>query len=126
MEELVDNLGGSMKLTEGEKLGISITEHDTADLWLKSGRCLVGRLLSERWVQKDAFQAMMARLWKMLASVNFKELYDNLWLLEFANESNKRRVQNGRPWLFDCCVLVLKELVESIPPLQMDFLNALF
>jgi hypothetical protein len=49
-----------------------------------------------------------------------------MWLLEFANEADKRRVKDGRPWLFDRCVLFLKEMEDSTPPLQMDFTKALF
>jgi len=125
MEELLDTLGATMMLTDGEKVGITITEDDTTDLRSKSRLCLIGRLLSERRVQKDTFQVMMARLWRTLESVTFKEIYENMWLLEFATESNKRLVKDGRPWLFDRCVLVLKEVKDSAPPLQMDFTKAL-
>jgi hypothetical protein len=51
------------------------------------------------------------------------KIYENIWLLEFANESDKRRVKDG---LFDRCVLALKEVEDSTPPLQMDFTKALF
>jgi hypothetical protein len=69
---------------------------------------------------------MMTRIWKTLDLVQFKENHENLWLLEFGNESDKRRIKEGRPWLFDRCVLVLKEVEESILPSQMDFSKALF
>lgn len=82
MEELVDKLGGSIRLLEGEKTGILITEDDTADLRMKNGRCLVGRIMSERRIQKVAFRALMARLWKTSGNVVFKELYDNIWLIK--------------------------------------------
>jgi hypothetical protein len=55
MEELIDTLGDALTLTDGEKIGITITEDDIADFRLKSGRCLIGKLLSGRRVQKDAF-----------------------------------------------------------------------
>jgi hypothetical protein len=126
MEELIGSLGDSISLMEGERQGLIITEDETAELHLKSGRCLVGKLMSERRVHKEAFQSMMSKIWKTLESVHFKELHDNLWLLEFGNESDKRRIKEGRPWLFDRSVLVLKELEEHIPPTQMEFSHALF
>jgi hypothetical protein len=100
MEELIGSLGDSISLMEGERQGLIITEDETADLRLKSGRCLVGKLMSERRVYKEAFQSMMSRTWKTLESVHFKELHDNLWLREFGNESDKRKIKEGRPWLF--------------------------
>jgi hypothetical protein len=126
MEELSAVLESSLHFTDGEKQGILITEDDMADLRVKSGRCLIGRLLSDRRVLKDVFQAMMARLWKHLGPVIFKELRDNMWLLDFASESDKLRVKDGRPWLFDRCVLVLKEMDNGVALLQMDFNSTLF
>jgi hypothetical protein len=77
--------------------------------------------MSERRVQKEAFKAFMARLRKTTGRVAFKELEDNFWLLEFSSEADKKRVQEGCPWLFDRNILVLREVEESTPPTQMDF-----
>jgi hypothetical protein len=126
MEELIESMEGSMKLSEGEQTGILITEEDIAELSLKSGRCLIGRLMSDRRIRKEAFCTLMVRLWKMEGEVTFKELYDNIWLLEFSTVTDKRRVQEGCPWLFDRSVLVLKELEENMSPLQMDFSKSPF
>jgi hypothetical protein len=68
----------------------------------------------------------MARLWKTSGIVVFKELHENIWLIEFLSEADKRRVQEGCPWLFDRNVLVLKEVAESIPLVQMDFSKSSF
>jgi hypothetical protein len=125
MEGLMESMGERMKLSDGERKGIMITEADTADLRGRSERCLLGRLMSDRRIQKEAFKTLMTRLLKTVEAVAFKELHDNLWLLEFSNVDDKRRVMEGRPWLFDRSVLVLKEIDEEIPPLQMDFSKVL-
>jgi len=121
MDELIVSMEGSMNLSEGEQKGILITQEDIAELNLKSDRCLIGRLMSDRRIRKEAFCTLMARLWKMEGEAIFKELFDNTWLLEFSTETDKKRVQEGTPWLFDRSVLVLKEVEENIPLLQMDF-----
>jgi len=126
MEELVECMGEGMKLTEGERRGITITEVDVSELRARSELCLLGRLMSERRVQKEALRALMTRLWKTLEGVAFTELHDNLWLLEFSNLADKRRIKEGRSWLFDRSLLVLKELDDNVPSLQMDFSSALF
>jgi hypothetical protein len=59
MEELIESMGDSMKLTEGERKGITITKVDIADLRAKSERCFLGRLMSDRRIQKEAFRALM-------------------------------------------------------------------
>ena len=51
--------------------------------------------------------------------VHFKELKENLWLIEFSVGNNKRRVIEGQPWLFDCSLLVLQYFDGNTPPLQI-------
>jgi hypothetical protein len=97
MEELIESLEGSMKLSDGEQTGILITEENIAVLSLKSGCCLIGRLMSDRKIRKEVLCTLMARLWRLEGEVVFKELYDNIWLLEFSIASDKKRVQEGRP-----------------------------
>jgi hypothetical protein len=126
MEELIESLEGSMKLSEGEKTGILITEEDTVELRLKSGCCLIGRVMSDRNIRKEALCALMTRLWRTAGEVAFEELYDNIWLIEFSIVSDKKRVQEGRHWLFDRSVFVLKEVDENVPPLQKDFFKSPF
>jgi hypothetical protein len=121
MDEILETLRWKMKLTEAEKIGITITEDDKVDLRMKSGKCLVGRIMSERRILKEAFRTLMLCKWKTADNIVFKELDENLWLREFLNEGDNRRVLDGRPWLFDRSVLVLKEIEVSIPPTQMDF-----
>ncbi|XP_062152170.1 uncharacterized protein LOC133860613 [Alnus glutinosa] len=126
MEGLIESMSEGLKLSEGERKEITITESDTADLRGRSERCLLGKLMSDRRIQKEAFKTLMSRLWKTIETVAFKEIQDNLWLLEFSNRADKRRVLEGRPWLFDRSLLVLKEIDEDISPSQMDFSKALF
>jgi hypothetical protein len=126
MEDLIESMSGGMKLSEGERIEITINETDIADLRGRSERCLLGRLMSDRRIQKEAFKTLMSRLWKTVETVTFKEIQDNLWLLEFSNREDKGRVLEGRPWLFDRSLLVLKEIDENTPPSLMEFSNALF
>jgi hypothetical protein len=121
MADSIVELCENMSLTEGEQVGLCIHEDDTADLRMMWGKCLVGRLLTERRVQKDAFRISMAKLWRTIGSVIFKELDDNLWLFEFASDRDKSRVEEGRPWLFDRSVLVLRDVDDHIPPTEMIF-----
>jgi len=69
---------GKWPSRNGEKVGIRITEDQTAELRMKSGRCLIGRLMSKRGMQKEAFRLLMSRLWKTMDNVVFKELHENL------------------------------------------------
>lgn len=107
MEETLEDLCGRISLSESEKEGISITEGEIAVLRKKGSRCLVGRLITEKKINKEAFRSLLTRLWRIGGQVTFQEVQENLWIFEFSNLYDKRRVMEGRPWLFDRYILVL-------------------
>jgi hypothetical protein len=58
--------GGRMAwifLTRGEKLGIQINDGEVEDLWGKGVRCLVGRLGSDRRINKESLKTLLIRIW---------------------------------------------------------------
>lgn len=89
----------------GEKEGISISVGEVADLREKGSRCLVGRLVTEKRTNKDAFKSLLTSLWRLVGRVQFKEIQEALWILEFSDLDDKQRVLDSRPWLFDRFVL---------------------
>jgi hypothetical protein len=46
-------------------------------------------------IHKEAFKAILIRIWRTLGSVFFEEIQENLWLFEFSYENDKRRVLEG-------------------------------
>lgn len=114
-----------MSLSEGEE-GISITEGEVAVLKEKGTRCLVGRIGTEKRINRESFKSLLLRLWRPVGGVSFKEIQENLWIFEFSDCDDKRRVLSGRPWLFDRYILVINDLDGNLPPSQMEFTNSLF
>jgi hypothetical protein len=121
MAEDLERLCSNISLTDGEKIGITVTEGEIADIREKGANCLVGKLWTEKAVNKEAFKDVLSRIWRMVGRVIFKELQDNCWLFEFSGNEDKRRVLEGRPWSFDRFVLVLNEFDGKTPPSQMQF-----
>ena len=64
---------------------------------------------------------MLSRIWRLVGHVTFKEIFDNVWLFEFMDEKDKRRVLEGRPWSIDRRVIMLKDFDGTAPPTQMKF-----
>jgi hypothetical protein len=126
MEEAIEQLCSKISLTEREKIGISVTEGDVDIAKGYGNRCLVGKLWADKVVNKEAFKSVLSGLWRTAEGVVFKEVQDNMWLFEFADEEDKARVMAGRPWSFDRHILVLNEFNGNIPPSQMDFSRSPF
>jgi hypothetical protein len=89
---------GILPLTKGEKQGISIGDDEIEDLRIKGSKCLVGRHGDGKKINKEAFKSVLTRIWHIRGHLFFKEIQDNLWLFEFSDEEDQRRVLEGRPW----------------------------
>lgn len=99
--------------------------HDIADL----GRsCLVGKLISDRLIGKEAIKSTLIKGRRPTGMTSFKVLGDNLFLVEFEHFWDKSRVLEGRPWVFEGSLFSLGDFNGSIPPApaQMDFEKAPF
>jgi hypothetical protein len=115
MEGELERKCSKISLTEGEKVGLKISEGEVVETRVKGENCLVGKIWAEKSVNKEAFRMMLSRLWRLVGHVIFKELHDNLWLFEFSDGEDRRRVLKGRPWSFDRHVIVLKEFDGKTP-----------
>jgi hypothetical protein len=121
MGEELEKLCSRISLTGGEKIGITVTDDDVADTREKSVNCLIGKLWTERAVNREAFISVISRLWRTAGQIVFKELQDNCWLFEFSGEADKQRVLEGRPWSFDRHALVLNDFNGMKGLTQMNF-----
>jgi hypothetical protein len=124
-EELVD-LCGKISLTEGERIGIQVDELEVSDDRIVAGKCLVGKVWADKTINREAFQSVMSTVWRTSGGVKFQALKDNVWIFEFSDLADKRRVMEGRPWSFDRHILVLNEFNGSIPPSQFEFKRSPF
>jgi hypothetical protein len=74
---------------------------DVEELELVGERCLVGSIIAEKAINREAFRSLMTNLWRVKDGIQFKEIQENLWVIEFTEMKDKQRVLDGRPWLFD-------------------------
>lgn len=65
MSEEIENMCGRISLTEEEKEGISVTKGEIADGRKKGELCLVGRIWSEKLINKEAFKIVLSRVWRI-------------------------------------------------------------
>lgn len=121
MAEKSGDFQGTFPLIESELQEIDIGEDETEELRTKGSKCLIGRLGVAKKIHKEAFKAILVRIWRLLGSVFFKEIQENLWLFEFSDDNDKRRVLEGRPWSYDRTLLILNEFDGKTPRLEWIF-----
>jgi hypothetical protein len=81
----------------------------------------VGRLGVLKKLNKEAFKAVLMRIWRLPGRVVFKEILENLWLFKFFDVGDKQKVMVGRPWSYDRTLLILHDFDRKLAPYQMDF-----
>jgi len=77
MTECNENFLGGLPLTEGELRDLRIADESTKELQVKGSRCLVGRLGAPKKLNKEAFKAILMRIWRPAGRVVFKEIQEN-------------------------------------------------
>jgi hypothetical protein len=126
MEDELEHLCKKISLIKGEQIGILVFEGDVFETKSHEDRCLIGKIWTMKIVNKEAFKTVLSRLWLTIGRVIFKEVQDNMWLFEFTEREDKKRVLAGRPWSFNCQIIVLNDFDETVPPSQMDFSQSPF
>lgn len=82
---------------------------------------LVGELCLERPIRKEIVSSTMEKTWKVGKPFFFREIYPNMLVITFANQADKQRVLEGKPWLFDNNLFVLQPFDGFTQPHPMSY-----
>lgn len=102
---LEEEVNGGILYDEGDE----VSEIDTR--W-----CLVGKFLMERSVDFQAMQYRTTSLWRLGKGIYVKESENNLYLFQFYQEVEVKRVIDGSPQMFDRFQLVFERLKNGENP----------
>jgi hypothetical protein len=116
----------NFSLTEEEDVELSIQREEFHDGVTYGQSCVLGKLLAERLVSKETIRAEFVKWWKPEENFSFKILGDNLFLVEFEKFSDKKRVLEGRPWVFEGSLFLVEDFDGSKTPSQFIFDKAAF
>lgn len=101
MEEDLSQLWGNLSLTEAEDEEMEIQSGVMEGMVWRGSSCLMGKLVSDRFISKEVVKSFLIRGLKPEGKVSFKVVGDNVFLLEFEHEWEKARVLEWRPWVFN-------------------------
>jgi hypothetical protein len=116
----------NFSLTEEEDVELSIQREEFLDGVTYGQSCVLGKLLAERLVSKETIRAEFVKWWKPEETFSFKILGDNLFLVEFEKFTDKKRVLEGRPWVFEGSLFLVEDFDGSKTPSQFVFDKAAF
>lgn len=109
-----------LRLVEEEKeivdLGIVATKDSNDNLEL----LLVGKLLTERPYNVEAFKRTIMKVWAPMKGMVIRVLGPNLYAFQFFHWRDKDKVMIGRPWCFKNSLIVMKEIEGDEQPEEVE------
>ncbi|KAK3232375.1 hypothetical protein Dsin_004256 [Dipteronia sinensis] len=83
--------------------------------------CLVGKLLSKKLVNKEAFSNVMLSIWRVSEGVEIEWIEGNFFSFHFKNLEDRKRILSGSLWSFDRAMMILEEPVGDGDIKTMSF-----
>lgn len=103
-------------LLEEECEEVEIFKEEVHIVATRGQLCIVGKLVVDRYVSKETIKNALLKWWKPLGSIFFKVLGENLFLIEFENSRDKEKVLEGRPWVFEGALFLVKDFANRSSP----------
>ena len=75
---------------------------------------LVGKLLADRNINKNAVKAIILKVWRTSKGVQIVDLKENIFVFKFACEGDKKRILEQGPWNIEGFPLILKKWHQNM------------
>ena len=80
---------------------------------------MIGKVWIERKLNKGVIESVMAKIWRISRRARFHVVGPNTFVVEFDSVIDRQRIMEGRPWLFDDHLFVLRDYDGCVPPHKM-------
>ena len=87
---------------------------------------LVGRLLTSRSINFDAFKRTMTQAWNLYGRVIIRVIDTNLYAFQLFHWRDKEKILEGGPWCFDQQLLILNTITGNEQPHQVSLSHSSF
>lgn len=115
--DLVESITNKLKCTS-KTIKLKTSEKAAEEL-VNTG--LVGKLFSDRVINKNVIKAIILKAWRTSKSVQIVDLKENIFLFKFACEGDKKRILELGPWNIEGFPLILKMWHQNLSVEDMDF-----
>ena len=109
---------------------LSFTEEETDDVELGSGStkaaiergrfCAVLKVLTSRSVSLDALRKNLRMMWKLKKEMKMSEIEEDLFLVEFGDEKDKKKVIDMSPWSYEKQLVIIQEFEAELIPKEIE------
>ena len=119
MAEELEELWKKLTVTEEENEDIVLGSNSTRVAKEVGKNCIVMKVLTQRCVSVDALKKNLRMLWKPNKGLQVAEIEDNLFLAEFGDSRDKKKVMEMRPWSFEKQLMLMREFEGELIPKEI-------
>jgi hypothetical protein len=91
MAEELSKLWETFSLLEIEEGEVDVRVSDCQEIFTRGHACVIGKLADDRYVCKETIKKNLQQWWRPMGSLTLKVLLENLFLIEFERERDKRK-----------------------------------
>ena len=126
MADELEELWKKLTLTEKEEKDIILGSNSTKVAKEARKNCIVVKVLTQRNVNVEALKKNMRMLWKPNKGLQFSEIEDNLYLAEFGDSHDKKKVMEMRAWSYEKQLVLMREFEGELVPKEISLKWSLF
>ncbi|TXG53190.1 hypothetical protein EZV62_022359 [Acer yangbiense] len=94
-------LCASLSISEKDGPVCILEENLIDEAVLRMSLCLVGKILSNKTVNREAFMRVIGKIWRVNKGFEIESVTGNVYTFYFKNENDRQRVMFWGPWSFD-------------------------
>lgn len=120
MAEELEELWKKLKFTEEEDIRIVLDNRSMKAARDMGKCCAIMKILTQRSIYLDALRKNLRMLWKTNKGVRISELEEEVFLVEFGDEKDKKKVMDMCPWSYEKQLVIIQEFEGALTPKEID------
>ena len=120
MAEELEELWKKLSFTEEEADDVELRSGSTKAAIEKGKNCAVLKVLTHRSISLDALRKNLRMMWKPKKGVYLSEIEEDIFLVEFGDEKEKRRVLDMSPWSYEKQLVIIQDFEADLTPKEIE------
>ena len=120
MAEVLEAMWSKLSFTEEKGEGIELGNNSTKVAKEVGKNCAIMKIMTHRCISLDTLRKNLSMLWKTNKWVNISELEADLFLVEFGDGKDKKKVLDMSPWSFEKQLVIIQEFEGEQTPKEME------
>ena len=120
MAEELEVLWKKLSFMEEDDEGIEIDSNSTKTAKEVGKNCALMKIMAHKSINLDTLRKNMRMVWKPNKGVQISEVEEDLFLVEFSDGKDKKKVLDMCPWNFEKQLVLIQEFDGELTPKDIE------